>query len=1026
MEKELKLKVAEAIQDDVNKSIIRIDSTIMREHNIKRGDIVEIEGEKSTVAIVERAYPGDIGLNIIRMDGLLRRNAKTGIGEYVSIKLANVVDGKTVTLAPARKDILIKADPLFFKKSLLNRAIKKGDIISLSGKNPRRRTLRSGSPFFDDIVDLLDEGLVGGFGFSDLKFIIVDCGPQDIVRITSETEVIFNPKAEVSKEQKSIPEVTYEDIGGLHEELKKVREMIELPINHPEVFDRLGIKPPKGVLLHGSPGTGKTLLAKAIATETKSNFFVINGPEIISKFYGQSEENLRKKFEEAEKNAPSIIFIDEIDAIASKREETHGEVEKRVVAQLLAVMDGLKSRGKVVVIAATNIPNSIDPALRRPGRFDREIEIGVPKEPERLEILKVHTRNMPLAPPFDPFIAKQAIKEYEEKLKSESETVKKELKSINKEITQKKDEITKIKKQIENLKKEKTENGLINHIAYKVKSLVSEDEKVTALINKLNEAQLQKESDKKKANDRIEELAGIKSKIHSEVNSADPKRSLFGLSYVDLKNIVHATIHLIAIEIRKNFNKKDMLLPKKLDQINSINDLKEKVLGDPDLGDERKNLITNVLSDIDVDLDNFQFTKKSLDKILPLLEDNSLKQYLKKVIADSKTDEEVNECISANWINEELKEKIKTDLVEKMLQRVANITHGFVGADLNSLTKESAMIVLRRIASDLKEKEEGGDISKYIEKLNISFDDFKEAMKTVRPSALREVLVETPKIGWDQIGGLDNIKQSLKEAVEWPLNHPNAFRDLGVTPPKGILLYGPPGTGKTLLAKAVAKESNANFIQIKGPEVLSKWVGESEKGIRKIFKKARQTAPTILFFDEIDSIAPSRSKSSDSKVSERVVNQMLTELDGLDELNDVVIIAATNRPDIMDTALLRPGRFDRILLVPGPDKDAREAIFNVHTKSMPLDSDVNLSKLAAKTDGYAGADIQSICREAAIFALREDINAKKVSLSHFTKALDLVVPSITKEIKENYENLKGMFSSAKGRELAKDKPAYFG
>jgi transitional endoplasmic reticulum ATPase len=754
----IKLKVAEAIQDDVNKGIVRIDSTFMHELGIRPGDILEIKGERVCLGIADRAYPGDIGLNIIRMDGITRRNAKTGIGEIVQIKKAIVKEAKRVTIAPAQKGIMIRASPTIFKQGLLGRPVSKGDIVSLGGTQ-RRRSATNNSPFFNDIFSMLDEGMAG-FGFHDIKFVVVETEPKQAVVITDLTDVRFNPEA-VEFDEEKVLEVTYEDIGGLTDEIKKVREMVELPLKHPEIFERLGIEPPKGVLLHGPPGTGKTLLAKAVANETNSHFLLINGPEIMSKFYGQSEQNIRKKFEEAEKNAPSIIFIDEIDAIAGKREDTHGEVERRVVAQLLALMDGLKSRGKVVVIAATNIPDALDTALRRPGRFDREIEIGVPGKEARLNILKIHTRNMPLTKGFD-------------------------------------------------------------------------------------------------------------------------------------------------------------------------------------------------------------------------------------------------------------------------LKKFADVTHGFVGADLASLTKEAAMVVLRRLLPELRLKEDEPISKEFLEKLKISPDDFIEALKTVRPSAMREVLVEVPNIHWNDVGGLDHVKQELREAVEWPLKHPEAFATLGVKPPQGILLYGPPGTGKTLLAKAVAKECEANFILVKGPELLSKWVGESEKAVRKIFKRARQTSPTVIFFDEIDALAPKRSPSSSSNVTERVVNQLLTEIDGLEDLNNVVVIAATNRPDILDTALLRPGRFDRIILVTIPDLTARKAIFSVHAKDMPLASDVDIDYLAEKTEGYVGADIEAVCREAAIFELRQDITAKKVTKKAFDQALEKVKPSVTKEIDELYKQMENYFKQAHAKEMEKDKPLYYG
>jgi transitional endoplasmic reticulum ATPase len=763
MAKEVKLRVVEAIQDDVNKGIVRIDSTFMREADIRPGDIVEIEGGRKTVAIVDRSLPADIGLNHIRMDGLCRKNAQTGMGENVKVRKVDVKEAKKVVIAPATEGIIVKtSSPYVFKQGLLGRAVVKGDIISLGGARRRRNTM-TGSPFFDEVFSMMEENMGfggAGFGFGDLKLVVAETNPKQAVIITDATEIVLNPEAIEIKEE-AMPGVTYEDIGGLEEEVKKIREMVELPLKHPEIFQRLGVDAPKGVLLHGPPGTGKTLLAKAVANETNSHFIVINGPEIMSKYYGQSEENLRKKFEEAEKNAPSIIFIDEIDAIASKREETRGEVERRVVAQLLALMDGLKSRGKVVVIAATNVPNILDPALRRPGRFDRELEIGVPNKEGRLNILKIHTRNMPMS------------------------------KDVN-------------------------------------------------------------------------------------------------------------------------------------------------------------------------------------------------------------------------------------------LKEIAAVTHGFVGADLSSLAKEAAMIVLRRVLPDLKYDKEEAIPEDILEKLQITKADFKDALKVVRPSALREVLVEIPNVHWGDVGGLENCKQELIEAVEWPLKHPEAFTRLGVKPPKGILLYGAPGTGKTLMAKAVAHESEANFISIKGPELLSKWVGESEKAVREIFKKARQTAPTIIFFDEIDSLVPRRGSNSDSNVTERVVNQLLTEIDGLEDLHDIVIIGATNRPDMVDPALLRPGRFDRIILTPVPDKKARLEILKLHTKGMPL-KEVDLDYLAEQTEGFVGADIEALCREAAMLSLREDLKNKIITADHFEQALMKVAPSVSKDVEQMYIALQDKFKAARAKEMkAEAKPLYFG
>ncbi len=739
---ETKLKVQEALQEEAYKGIVRIDSQTMRQIGVRPGDIIEIQGGKTTVGVVDRAYPTDIGQSIIRMDGILRRNAKTGIGELVNIRKADVKEAKAVTIAPAQQGVMIQADPELFKRSLLGRPILKGDIIALGGTKSRRRTM-TGSPF-EDIFDVFEQGFMGGFGFGSLKFIVADTTPKEPVIITENTMLSVSSKAIEVSEDTRILEVTYEDIGGLEDEVKKIREMVELPLKHPEIFERLGVEAPKGVLLHGPPGTGKTLLAKAVANETDANFLLVNGPELTSKFYGESEKKIREVFNEAEKSAPSIIFIDEIDSIAPKREETYGEVERRMVSQLLTMMDGLKGRGKVVVIGATNRPNALDPALRRPGRFDREISIGVPNKKGRLSILKIHTRNMPL-------------------------------------------------------------------------------------------------------------------------------------------------------------------------------------------------------------------------------------------------DKDVS------------------------LTKLSEITHGFVGADVSALCKEAAMNVLRRILPDINLKEDKEIPQDLLNRLMITDMDFKAALKIVRPSALREVFIEAPNVKWEDVGGLEQLKQELKEAVEWPLKYPDVFSKMGIRAPRGILLYGPPGTGKTQLAKAVASESEANFIYVKGPELISKWVGESEKGIRKIFEKARQASPTIIFFDEVDSIASRRGIDDGSRVGERVVNQLLTELDGLEELNDVVVLAATNRPDMLDPGLLRPGRFDKILSTKVPDTKSREEIFKIHTKNMPLSPDVDLKELAKQTENYVGADIEGVCREAALIALRKNIKTRVVDMSNFEEALRKTKPSIAeddlkryKDIEENY------------------------
>ena len=714
---EITLKVAEAIsQKDVGQGVARLDPNVMDDLGINERDLIEIVGERRTAAI---ALPSqtDIGLGVIRIDGLVRKNSGATIGGEVTIKKTKATEAKKVVLAPIDNNIRVQGDVrgLFAGKVMVQ-----GDIIGSQIRAPRPRM--GFNSLFDELMDYTP-------AMKEIKFAVVSTSPKDIVIVGPNTEVqLHETPVDVSKIEGvgNLVDVSYEDIGGLKEEVKKVREMIEIPLKRPELFEKLGIAPPKGVLMHGPPGTGKTLLAKAVASESDAHFIAINGPEIMSKYVGGSEENLREYFEEAEENSPSIIFIDELDAIAPKREETNGEVERRTVAQLLTLMDGLKSRGQVVVIGATNRPDSLDPALRRPGRFDREIEIGVPDSEERKEVLEIHTRNMPLA------------------------------------------------------------------------------------------------------------------------------------------------------------------------------------------------------EDVD-------------------------------------------------------------------LEKIANTTHGCVGADLESLCKEAAMRVVRRILPEIQNDEE---IPKEVmEKIVVTGDDFKNAQKEIQPSALREVLVQIPDIKWDDVGGLEDVKQELKEAVEWPLKHPETFQRLGIRPPKGTLLYGIPGTGKTLLAKAVASESEANFISVKGPELLSKWVGESEKGVREVFRKAKQASPTVIFFDEIDAIASTRSgNDTDSGVTKRVVNQLLTEMDGLEELEDVAIIAATNRPDILDAGLMRPGRFDRHIEVGEPDEDARISIFEVHTKGMPLADDVDIKKLAKNTDGYVGADIEVVCREAAMLALRDDLEASEITYKYFKEAIDKVKP----------------------------------
>jgi len=766
-EKETKLKVVESLQDDAYKGIARIDENIMKQLDISRGDVILIKGARETVAIADRAYPADTGENIIRIDGVLRKNAKTGIGEIITIKKAEVTKAKKIIIAPAQKGIMIQ-DSGGIKKGLLGRALVKGDIIMLGGVQRRKALL--GDDMNEELGGLNEMigGMMEGMGLGNLsggitqiKFLVTNAAPNKPVIITENTEVTLSNKA-IELEGEKIPEINYEDIGGLTEEIKKIREMVEIPMKHPEIFEKLGVEPPKGVLLHGPPGTGKTLLAKAVATETEANFVLLNGPEIMSKFYGESEKKIRDIFDEAQKTAPTIIFIDEIDAIAPKREDVNGEVERRVVSQILTMMDGLKNRGRVIVIGATNRINAIDPALRRPGRFDREIEIGVPNKIGREQVLKIHTRGMPLA------------------------------------------------------------------------------------------------------------------------------------------------------------------------------------------------------KDVDI-------------------------------------------------------------------QKITSLTHGFVGADLESLTKEAAMTVLRQFLPQLKLEGDEKIPNEILEKLIIKQSDFTEALKVVRPSAMREVLVETPNVKWEDVGGLDKTKQELKEAVEWPMKHAESFKRMGIRPSRGLLLYGPPGTGKTLLAKAVAKESEANFIQVKGPSLLSKWVNDSHTAIKKIFERARQVSPCIIFFDEIDSIAVKRNSGENNTNNEnaKVLNQLLAEMDGLEDLNDVLIIAATNRPDMLDPAIMRPGRFDKILLVNAPEEEGRKKIIEIHTKKMPLgknkikfnekEKNELIAKIAKKTESFTGADIESLVREAAMVSLRESIDSDIVTEEHFEAALRKTQPSISESTIKIYKKIEENFiKSAKG------------
>ena len=750
----MKLTVKPLKQKDAGRGLAAIDRGAMDEMGLENGDYIVLEGHDGSraVARVWPGYPEDTSNDIVRIDGQLRQEAAVGIDDTVSVEKADVQPATEVTVAlPQNLRVRGNVGPMI-RNNLSGQAVTQGQTVPVS----------------------FGLGPLSSMSGQKIPLKIAETDPSGTVVITDSTEIQVSekPAEQITGGDGAgapeSPDVTYEDIGGLDGELEQVREMIELPMRHPELFQQLGIEPPKGVLLHGPPGTGKTLMAKAVANEIDAYFTTISGPEIMSKYYGESEEQLREVFEEAEENAPAIVFIDEIDSIAPKRGETQGDVERRVVAQLLSLMDGLEERGQVIVIGATNRVDAIDPALRRGGRFDREIEIGVPDKDGRKEILQVHTRGMPLADEID-------------------------------------------------------------------------------------------------------------------------------------------------------------------------------------------------------------------------------------------------------------------------LEEYADNTHGFVGADLASLTKESAMNALRRIRPELDLESDEID-AEVLERLEITDGDFKEAKKGIEPSALREVFVEVPDITWQDVGGLEETKERLRETIQWPLEYGSVFEAMDLNAAKGVLLYGPPGTGKTLLAKAVANEADSNFISVKGPELLNKFVGESEKGVREVFSKARENAPTVVFFDEIDSIATERgTRSGDSGVGERVVSQLLTELDGIEEMEDVVVIATSNRPDLIDSALLRPGRLDRHVHVPVPDEEARRAIFQVHTRNKPLADDVDLDQLARRTEGYVGADIEAVAREASMAATREFINSVdpedigdsvsnvRVTMDHFEAALDEVTASVTDETRERYDQIEERFQHSEPEMSEEDK-----
>jgi transitional endoplasmic reticulum ATPase len=752
----IRLKVAESNQGDVGKGIVRIGEEFLARIGARALDVVEILGSRPTAALAVNAYTADQGIDMARMDGLIRSNAGTSIGQYVEIKKAVWSEAKHVTLAPVTQGMQIFAPGDVLTKVFNGRPIIRGDIISTTSVRRPPAESVGRETMFEEIF----RGFLGAqaFGLGEIKLRVISTSPGGIIKITEATEIELLPQA-IEAPERPVPSVVYEDIGGMKAVITKVREMIELPLKHPELFDRLGIDPPKGVLLLGPPGTGKTMLAKAVANESEAYFISINGPEIMSKYYGESEKALRDLFEEAEKNTPAIIFLDELDSIAPKRGEVTGEVERRVVAQLLSLMDGLKERKNVIVIGSTNRPEALDMALRRPGRFDREIELGVPDTAGRKEIFQIHTRGMPLS-------------------------------------------------------------------------------------------------------------------------------------------------------------------------------------------------------------------------------------------------EDVN------------------------LEEFAERTYGFVGADIAAVTREAAMNALRRILPEI-DLDETTIPKEILDRLIVQKEDFDAALREVQPSALREVLVEVPNVNWEDIGGLEDVKQLLIEAVEWPLKNAESFRRLGIEAPKGILLYGPPGTGKTMLAKAVANESDANFISVKGSALLSKWYGESEKRVEEIFRRAKQVSPSIIFLDELDALVPVRGGGvGEPHVTERIVNQLLGEMDGLEELRGVVVIGATNRPDIIDPALLRPGRFDELIMVPVPDSLSRRKIFHVHLENMPLGNDINLDDLVEMSEQFTGADIAAVVRKAGRLALREDMQSQTVGQKHFLAAVRETGPSVTPDTVKYYARLSTELRKKASREAERGGEMY--
>ncbi|RLG26829.1 AAA family ATPase [Methanosarcinales archaeon] len=954
--KEVQLKVAKAYPNDSGRGIARLDPQTMLALQLSPGDIVEVEGKKVTAAKVWRADRIDWDQGALRVDGFIRQNAGVGMGDVVRVRKAEVHGAVKILLAPTEGPGLKFGGDAgeMVKRQILKRPVVKGDVI------PVMSTMAH--PFLGRVVT-----------GQSIPLVAVETEPAGVVLITEKTEVILHDKP-LDGFEATAAGVTYEDIGGLGGEIQRVREMIELPMKHPELFQQLGIQPPNGILMYGPPGTGKTLIARAVANESGAHFIAIAGPEIMSKYYGESEQRLREIFEEAGQNTPAIVFIDELDSIAPRREEVTGEVERRVVAQLLTMMDGLEERGQVVVIGATNRIDAVDPALRRPGRFDREVEIGVPDRQGRKEILQIHSRGMPIYAWDSEVVAEILLEELEsfeeravvrisenvskiESLELEESSIENELQRGKNELKKLEGELKRTKGELERLEieKQQAKGSLIQRI---LDTITDKQSQVNELLSEMEEVRMGIESGKndiKKLKERRENNKNTIKKLKNDIHSINKINETMRKEKGILESIA-ADLESIAAKISDIKRTESSRGAEDIRNIFSEKELQQK-------GTEVRN-IEKIILDLGI--------------ISP--------EYIKKVIEGS---------------------------TSHMLNHLASATHGFVGADISALTKEAAMKTLRRYLPQINLEEE---IPKeLLDSMRVTQKDFDEALREVEPSAMREVLIEVPMTTWDDVGGLEDVRQEIREAVEWPLTHPDKFRKMGIHPPKGILLYGPPGTGKTLVAKAVARETAANFISIRGPQLLSKWVGESERAMREVFKKARQVAPCIIFFDEIDAIAPVRGGDTNRAV-ERMVNQLLTELDGLETLEDVIIIGATNRPDIIDPALLRTGRFDRMVLLEAPAKKGRMEIFRIHTKEMPLSEDVDFEELTEVTDGYTGADIESVCRETVMLALREDINAKGVEMRHFRDALKKVHPSLAENIMDYYERIKDQFKGGKPKE----------